>query len=146
MYSTENGCATTIQIRKGAASVQHQDSAQKSFSLQISFDDFQALFESERESIKKQRLEKSYSSCGNERLLESSPLEIVASPPPLEESTEVVLRYKRPFSLQRAEQKHSVDSQLPVLHIGRGPGDGVSPVEHGKCGNNPHVLDFEEIP
>ena len=113
-------------------------------SLQISFDDFQALFESERESIKRQRIEKSNASGGNEEhklVLESSPLAIVASP--LDESTknaDVVLRHKRPLRLQREEQSHSSGLELSFAHIGRGPRDELSPVEHGQYSNQVYTF------
>ena len=116
------------------------------FSLQISFDDFQALFESERDSIKRQRIE----SGGNEEyqlVLESSPLAIVPSPSPLDESTknaDVVLRHKRP-RLQREEQSHSSGLELSLAHIGRGPGDEISPVEHGQCSNQVFPVTSELI-
>ncbi|CAI8052343.1 Calcium-dependent protein kinase 3 [Geodia barretti] len=110
----------------------------------ISFDDFQALFESERESIKRQRIEKSNASGGNEEhklVLESSPLAIVASP--LDESTKnagVLLRHKRPLRLQREEQSHSSGLELSFAHIGRGPRDELSPVEHGQYSNQVYTF------
>ena len=112
------------------------------FPLQISFDDFQALFVSERESIKRQRLEDS-STCGKnedyESVLESTPREVVVSPPPLDESIqkpEVVLRHKVPLRFQRGNPTDLQLTTASSMQIGRGPTDGRSPVEHGLCSNH----------